>query len=327
MMDRRAVLAGACGLLLAASFDAAAQPRTRVATIGFLAPGPAEAAPKLVEAFRAGLRELGYAEGQSIQIEYRWAEDDGQFPPLAKDLIRSKVDVIVATTVPAIRAAQRATATIPIVMTLSSDPVRMGLVASLARPGRNTTGTASLIQDLAAKRLQLLKESLPRLARATVLFNPTNSAVRAEWALMETAGQTLGVKLRPMEVREPAQVQAALAAIASDRPDALVIVADVLTFRTRREIIDFAASHRLPAMYGIKEFVQAGGLMAYGPSVPELFRRAATYVDRILRGAKPGDLPVEQPTKFDLVINLKTAKMLGLTLPPSLLARADEVIE
>jgi putative ABC transport system substrate-binding protein len=283
-----------------------AQRSKQVPRIGFLSPaspGRPETS-HLFDAFRQGLRGLGYVEGQNLTVEYRWTEGTPErLPDLAAELARLKVDLIVAVTVPAIRAAQRVTTTIPIVMVLSSDPVRLGLVASLARPGGTTTGLASLIPELGAKRLQLLKEAAPRASRFAVLWNPTNPALQIEGTDMQAAARTLGLTLRSFEVREAGELESALAAMTRERPDALVTVADSLTFVHRARIVEFAAKNRLPSMYGVREFVEAGGLMSYGTSVPDLFGRAAYYVDRILRGARPADLPVEQPTRFELVLN------------------------
>jgi putative ABC transport system substrate-binding protein len=270
-------------------------------------------------------RELGYVEGQNILIEGRYYGDRSErLPALAAELVRLKVDVIVAGAPPAPEAAQRATATIPIVMANHPDPVGSGLVASLARPGGNVTGLSSLTPELVGKRLQLLKEAVPGISRVAVLSNPTIPTVRLDLRAAEVAARSLKVQLQVLEARAPSDF--ASAAMTKDRAGALIVLGGPMFFGHRTRIVELAAQSRLPAMYGQKEYAEAGGLMAYGVNTRESFGRAATYVDKIPKGAKPGDLPIEQPTKFDFVVNLKTAKALGLTIPPSLLLRADEVI-
>jgi len=321
-VDRRAFIGTLAGGLLAAPLAAEGQQRGKVYRIGILSPSPTPAGPGVTfDILRLGLRDLGYIEGENIRFEYRMSGGhDDHFPEPASELVALKVDVIVAATVPAIRAAQQATITIPIVMILSSDPVRMGLVKSLARPGGNTTGLASLTFDLAGKRVEALKEAVPRLSRIAILFNPTNPAVREGASLTNVAAQKLGLKTRSFEVRAPSDLETAFTAIMQERPDGLIEVPDPLLGSQS----EFAAKNRLPAIHPGRA---AGGLMSYGIDFGENVRSAARYVDKVLRGANPGDLPVEQPTKFELVINLKTAKALGLTIPPSLLQRADQVIE
>jgi putative ABC transport system substrate-binding protein len=314
-------------VLLTTFPSAQAQQPGRVPRIGFLlpySPGP----DARVEAFRQGLREFGYVEGQNVAIEYRWA--DGRFeqlPALAEDLVRLKVDVIVAAVTQASLAAKRATGAIPIVMVAVSDPVGSGLVASLARPGANITGTSSMTAEVVGKQLELLKQTVPKISRVAALWNPANPIFQAiQRKETEAAARTLGVQLRIVEARGPDEIESAFATIARERTRALLVLGDPVFRSHRKRIADLAANGRLPTVSGTTEFVDAGGLMAYGPSFTDMNRRAAYYVDRILKGTKPADLPVEQPTKFELIINLKAAKQIGLTIPPNVLARADKVI-
>jgi ABC-type uncharacterized transport system substrate-binding protein len=329
-MDRRRFLASTGAVLLGAPLAAEAQPGGKIPRIGFLVASSASdaAIARWIEAFRQGLRDLGYVEGRNIVIEYRYAgEKYERLPALAAELVRLKVDVIVSHGTPGPLAAKQATSVIPIIMTSAGDPVASGLVSSLARPGGNVTGMSLMVPELGGKRLQLLKEILPGLSRVAVLWNaanPYNSLVVRE---MEATATTVGVQLQSLAVRGPDDIEDALVAAATGRAGALTVVEDPLTNTKRKQIVDFAAKSRLPAIYGIKEFVDAGGLMSYGVYFADSYRRAAVYVDKILKGAKPADLPVQQPTKFEFVINLKTAKALGLTIPPSLLGRADEVIQ
>jgi len=312
-------------LLAAGTFTDAQQPK-KVPRIGYLAPGsPASDSPR-IDPFRQGLRELGYTEGQDIVIELRFAEGKSErLPAIVAELIQLKVDVIVLSGTPAARAAKQATSTIPIVMGTSADPVGTRLVASLARPGGNVTGLSTLGSDLSGKRLELLKEVVPGVSRIAVLSNPTNQSVPALLSETEIAAQSLGVQVQFLEARVPNELNKVFVAI-KDRPSALMVVPDPMLFAQRKRLSDLAAESRLPTMAEWEEFVQAGGLMSYGPSFREMFRRAAVYVDKILKGRTPADLPVEQPTKFELMINLKTAKQIGLTIPPNVLARADKVI-
>jgi putative ABC transport system substrate-binding protein len=314
---------------LTAPLAAEAQPRAHVPRIGWLGGTSPAVNPAVLEAFRHGLREHGWMEGQNIVIEYRWAE--GRFerlPDLAAELVRLPVDILVpVASDPAIRAAQHATSTIPIVMAVSSDPVGTGFVASLARPGGNITGVSGLVPEVAGKRLQLLKDVVPHAARVAVLWNVTHPGKGLEWHETQVAAQALGVTLQSIEVRGPDDFAPAFAALTTERPDALITLAEPLTIMHRSQIADFAITRQLPMISQLKEFAEAGGLMTYGTSLPGLFRRAAYYVDRILKGAKPADLPVEQPTQFELVINHKTAQALGITIPPHLLVFADEVIQ
>jgi putative tryptophan/tyrosine transport system substrate-binding protein len=323
MMDRRrfllASLAGALATPLAAS---AQQPPGKLARIGLLGDVPSF----LSEEFRQGLRELGYVEGQNVVIEHRYPEwKYERLPELAADLVRLKPDVIVAASPAATKAAQQATSTIPIVFTVSGDPVADGFVTSLARPGGNITGLATTSPELIGKQLELLKAVAPKVSRVAVLENPNTH--RDVLRQAGAAARVLGVQLQILKAGAPSEIEAAFVAMGSHRADGILVLRDAVFRAQRAQITALAAKNRLPAIYGLREEAEAGGLVAYGASVPQLYRRAATYVDKLLKGAKPSDLPVEQPTKFELVINLRTAKALGLTIPPSLLARADEVIE
>jgi putative ABC transport system substrate-binding protein len=319
--------------LLTAPLAAQAQQPAKVARIGYLLSGVLESPETrvLLDAFRQGLRERGYVEGQNIVIEYRAADGKlERFPGLATELARLKVDLIVAPNTSAGRAVQQATTTIPIVTIVMGDPVGDGLVASLARPGGNITGTTFLGPELVPKRLELLKEALPRVSRVAALWHPDAYAERTTRAMLqetEAAARTLGVQLQLVEVRRPDEFDRAFSTMTRERAEALIVLPSPMLFTERRRIVDLAARHRLPAMYQAREFVELDGLIAYGASIPDLWRRAATYVDKILKGAKPADLPVEQPTKFELAINLKTAQALGITIPSSLLFQADRVIQ
>ena len=329
-MDRRAFLGTVAGGIVAAPLAVEAQPAGKVPRIGFLVAASASdsAYAGLIEAFRQGLRDLGYVEGRNIVIEYRYA--DGKYerlPALAAELARLKVAVIVSHGTPGPLAAKQATSAIPIIMTSAGDPVGSGLVSSLARPGGSVTGLCLLVPELGGKRLQLLKEILPGLTRVAVLWNAANPYAPLVARETEATATTLGIQLQSLVVRGPDDFEGALAAATTGRAGALTVVEDPLTITKRKQIVDFAARSRLPAIYGVKEFVDAGGLMSYGVHLGDLWRRAATYVDKILKGAKPADLPVQQPTKFEFVINLKTAKALGLTIPQSVLQRADEVVQ
>jgi putative tryptophan/tyrosine transport system substrate-binding protein len=329
-MERRTFLTLATGGLLAAPLAAGAQPAGKVYRIGYISNSPPNTpeSSRMHEAFRQGLRERGWVEGRNAVIEWRFAEGRMErFPDLAADLVRLKVDLIVTTGGPAARAAKQATTTIPIVAVAVSDPVGQGFVASLARPGGNVTGLATLFPELAVKRLGLLKEILPGVSRVAVLWNAANPGNVIILRGVQAAARTLGVTLQSREVRGPDDFEAAFAKMSRERHDALMILDDPLLFQYRASIVDFAAKKRLPTMHPFRESVEAGGLIAYSVNLAELNRRAAEYVDKILKGADPAELPIEQPQKFELVINLKTAKALGLTIPPSLLQRADQVIE
>ncbi len=314
--------------LLAAPLAAEAQALAKVPRIGFLSTRSPTDNPHILEAFRQGLRELGYVEGQNIAIEYRWAEGKFQrLPDLAAELVRLKVDVIVTGAPPAPGAAKQATSTIPIVFAVTGDPVAEGLVASVARPGGNITGLASIAPELVGKQLELLKEVVPKVSRVAVLQNPSNHSHPSMLPQAEGAARALGVRLHVLQARTPPEIDAAFAAMRSQRARGVLVLRDSLFNAQRTQIAALAAKSRLPAVYGIREEAEAGGLMAYGASLPHMFRRAATYVDKILKGAKPADLPVEQPTRFELVINLKTARSLGITFPQTILIRADQVIQ
>ncbi len=326
-MKRRAFgLIGPLALCLLVLSPAAAQETRKVPRIGFLVFASSEARYR---GFQQGLRELGYVEGQNIIIEFRSADESlERLNDLAGELVRLRVDVIVAGSTLGAAASKRATSTIPIVMANVSNPVGQGLVGTLARPGGNVTGLTTMSQEITGKRLEMIREVVPRLRRIGVLWNqdaPANAAVLKE---LKPIAQSFGVEVRSLPVRPPVpEIDKAFETAKKWRADALIALDEALIFANRTRIIALAARHRLPAMYGYREFPDAGGLMAYGPNRYEMYRRAATYVDKILKGAKPADLPVEQPTKFELVVNMKTAKAIGLTIPQSLLLRADQVIE
>jgi putative tryptophan/tyrosine transport system substrate-binding protein len=328
MMERRRFLVASLAGALAAPLAATAEQAGKVPRIGILWSVSSSIATPWAAAFRQELARLGYVESQTIALEERWA--DGRFDRLASlaaELVRLNVDILVTTTTPAARAAQQATRTIPIVMTLVSDPVESGVVANLARPGGNVTGLSLMHPELSRKRLELLKELIPKVSRVAVLSNPSNPITRPLLRETEAAARGLGVQLQVVEVRNSTELDSAFSAMTRERAGALVVIPDFVFMDQRMRIVDLAAKNRLPAMYAWREPVDAGGLMAYGASIPDLLGRAAVYVDKIIKGAKPADLPIEQPAKLELVINLKTAKALGLTIPPSLLARADQVIE
>ena len=328
-MRSAAVIITALLNILALPLWADAQQGRRVPTIGFLTPAPSS--PETVahlDAFRHGLRALGYVEGQNIIIESRYAAGRlERLPDLAAELVTLGVDIILTRGEVAARPARQATGTIPIVMATSGDPVGAGLVVSLARPGGNVTGMSSMAPDITGIRLQLLKQAVPKVSRVAILYYPPASASVLEVKEAQVAAPALGLTVHPLAVRAPDDFGRAFDALTREHADALITGGDPLTTSQQKRILQFAAKSRLPGMYFWAEFVQAGGLMAYGPSLPDLYRRAATYVDKILKGAKPADLPVEQPTRFELVVNQKTAKALGLTFPPSILIRADKVIE
>jgi putative ABC transport system substrate-binding protein len=327
-VERRTFLAGTGAVLLAAPLAAEAQAPGKVPRVGYVFARVSSEDQQLLDAARQGLRELGHVEGQNIALEVRWAEGRyDRLPDLVAELVRLKVDVLVVATTPGALAAKNATRTIPVVMVGLGDPVGSGLVASLARPGGNLTGLSLSNKELSGKRLELLKESLPRLSRVAVLTNPDIPIHGVFWKETQTAAKTLGLQLYPIKVPAPEDFDEVFRAAAHRRAEALLVFDDALTIGHRRRLVALAARHRLPAMYGTREFPDAGGLLSYGPNFFDQYRRTATYVDRILKGAKPADLPIEQPTKFELVINLKAAKALGLTIPQSLLLRADEVIQ
>ena len=314
-------------LLFAVTFHAKAQQSTKVPRIGFLFGASPSANAGRGEAFRQGLRELGYIEGKNILIEERYADGKlDRLPALTAELLRLNVDLVVTAGPAVTRPVKEATNTIPIVMAFDSDPVGSGFVASLARPGGNITGLASLSPELTGKRLELLKETVPKLLRVAVLGNPGNRATALNFKEAEVAAQAYGLQIQSLEVRGANDLDSALTTLIRGRADALLPLGDSVVVFHRERIVNFAAKNRLPTMYGDKAWVEAGGLMSYGPDILDSFRRAATYVDRILKGTKPADLPVEQPIKFEFIVNLQAAKQIGLAIPPNVLARADKVI-
>jgi len=316
-----------CSMLLAPCSQATAQQPTKSPRIGFLIGGSASSAATRTEAFREGLSELGYVEGKNIAIEWRYGEGKLDHPPaLAAELVRLKVDIIVTTGGTLTRAAKEATSSIPIVMAQDSDPVGSGFVASLARPGGNITGLSSLAPELGGKRLELLKEIVPKLSRVAILGTSTNPGYAQTIREMELATGAFGVRLQYLDVLAVKDIETAFRAAAKERADAILLLVSFVLNSQRKQIADLAIKSRLPAMYYNPEWVEDGGLMSYGVSFSDLYRRAATYVDKIFKGTKPADLPVEQPKKFEFIINLKAAKQIGLTIPPNVLVRADKVI-
>ena len=315
------------GALLATPLVAEAQTRGKVARIGLVIAGTASANPQ-VQSFRDELRKLGWIEGQNIIIEIRYAMGDTQrLPVLVAELLHLKVDLIVTTSTPGALAAKSATSETPIVFSMVSDPVASGVVASLARPGGNLTGWSNMLPETSRKLLELLQQLIPKASRFAVVFDPANGGKLLELQVLRADAQRAGLTLQPLEVRNLDDIKAAFAAMTRERPDGLVVLQDTVTGSNRKEIVELAASARFPAIYQVSEFVDIGGLMCYGLNMVAQYRRSAVYVDKILRGAKPGDLPVEQPTVFELVINLKTAKALGLAIPQSIRLRADRLIE
>jgi putative tryptophan/tyrosine transport system substrate-binding protein len=325
-MDRRTFISRVAGGLLAAPRAARAQQAGRTPRLGYLTErsGPTE----FEESFLKGLSELGYIDGKNVIMEYRWAAGDAErLPALAADLVGLKVDIIVTSGAPAAKAAKNATATIPIVMATSGDVVADGLVASFSRPGGNVTGLSLFTRELSRKRLEILKEAIPGLQRVGAVFNAKNPNNPPQFRETATAGDTLSVKVLPLDVHFPEGIDAAFAEAARQNLQGVVIISDTATIAHRNQLGTAALKYRLPTIFSNKAYLQGGGLMSYGPDVVATFHRAAYYVDKILKGAKPGDLPIEQPTRFDLVINMKTAKALGLIIPQALLLRADEVIQ
>jgi putative tryptophan/tyrosine transport system substrate-binding protein len=315
-------------LLSGLPFAAQAQQYGKLRRIGLLIPVSEANARTNVEALRRGLGELGYVQALNIALEYRYADGKANLlPGLAADLVQAGVDVIVTWGTPAARAAKQATSTIPIVMAAIADPTGTGIVVSLARPGRNITGVTSIAVDIDGKRLELLQEMIPNLSRVAVFWNPANPVGGLLVSQTKLAASSLGITLLLIPIQDAEHLEQAFTTMISEQPNGLTVNSDTLFLNNYTRILDFVMKARIPATYPYREFADAGGLMYYGPNYPDLFRRAATFVDKILKGAKPSDLPVEQPIKFELVINLRTAKVLGLTAPQSLLARADEVIE
>jgi putative tryptophan/tyrosine transport system substrate-binding protein len=328
-MDRRAFIAIAGGSVLAAGLAAGAQPAARLPRIGVLFASTPAATAHLLDGLRQGLREHGYVEGQHIILERRYGQAGTErMSDVAAELVRLKVDVLVAATDPATAALRQQTQTIPIVMANGTDPVGTGFVASLARPGGNVTGLSALSPELSGKRLGLLREVAPGLSRAAIIWNPDVRGALFDYKETEAAARSMRLQLQSVEVSRSEDLDRAFSAVTNQRAQALIVqTPNPVLFANRSQIASFAQRTRLPSMYGQKEFADAGGLMTYGPNTADLWRRAATYVDKILKGAKPADLPVEQPTTFELVINLKTAKALKLTIPQTLLLRADQVIQ
>jgi len=327
-MNRKITAFTLCAMLLALCASAAAQQSTKIPRIGFLSASSLSANAARTEAFRQGLRELGYVEGKNIVIDWRSAEGKaGRLPALGAELVRLKVDIIVSGSPTATRSANEATVTIPIVMAFDSDPVGSGFVASLARPGGNITGLSTLAPEISGKLVELLKEIVPRLSRVAVLGTSTTPGYTPVLKEMELAAGALKVKLQNLDVLSPKDIETAYRAASKGRAQAVLVRGGPVLTSQRTQVVELAVKSRLPAIYNVAEFVEAGGLMTYSASITDLYRRAATYVDKILKGAKPADLPVEQPTKFELIINLKAAKQIGLTIPPNVLVRADKVIK
>ena len=329
-MDRRAFLGTLAGSVIAAPFAVQAQQAGKIRRIGVLSPGNSarHARNPRAQAFYQGLRDLGWIEGRNVAFERRYADDQfDRLTDLAIELVRLNVEVIATASTPPARAAQAATNTIPIVMMDPGDPVASGLVASLARPGGNVTGISSVGPDLAAKRVEMLKAANPKVSRVAILFNAAIPPAEVAMKEMTAAAAVLGLQVHSVSVPAPKAFEDAFGMIARERADGLIVFADPLTFSHQDMIVNFAAQTHIAALFAAREFVDVGGLLSYGPSYPGMFRRAASYVDKILKGVKPADLPVEQPTKFELVVNLRTAKAIGLAIPQSLLQRADQVIE
>ena len=314
-------------MLFALCMPAEAQQSTKIPRIGYLSGSSPSTSPARRKAFLQGLRELGYVEGKNIIIEWRFAEEKfDRLPALAAELVRLKVDIIVTAGPQATRPVKQATSTIPIVMAQDPDPIGDGFVASLARPGGNITGLSSLAPELSGKQLELMKEIVPKLSHVAVFGTSINPGNAQNLKEVELAAKAFGVKLQYLDVLSPDDIETAFQAASKPRADAVLMLPGSVLVLRRAQLTDLAVKSRLPAIYPQTEFTEAGGLMYYGTNTPDLFRRAATYVDKILKGAKPGDLPVEQPTKFEFIINLKAAKQIGLTIPPNVLARADKVI-
>jgi putative ABC transport system substrate-binding protein len=325
-MSRRDLLLAACASVLVAPLGSLAQPR--VWRIGFLSGGPRPADGGVPNALRQALADLGYVDGKNVTYAARWAESRAErLPDLAAELVNLPVDLLLTIGGPAADAAKNATRAIPIVFVAPGDAEQTGLVASLARPGGNMTGISDPATELSAKRLGILKEAFPTAKRVAVIWNANDRAMTLRYGEVAKAAPALNVTIEPLEVRSAADIDAALAAMTRERPDAVFVVSDAMTNINRRRILDFASKNQLPAMYEFAFYVQDGGLMSYGPNFDEMWTRAAVYVDKILKGARPGDLPVEQPTRYYLLFNLKTAKALNLTIPQPLLLRADEVIQ
>jgi len=323
-MRRRQVIAVVAYALVGRPFDLFAQQLSKTWRIGFIA----HRYEKFYDPLFSGLKELGYVEGKNLIVERRYAEGNAErFKEFAAEMVRLNVDAVIVVTTPAAMAVRNETMTVPIVHPAAIDPVGTGLIASLAHPGGNVTGLAVLNAETSAKRVELLQEVIPGLSNGAVLWNSANPANSLAWRETESAGRKLGVNLKSQEVRSPKDFEGAFSEMSEQHPDVLLVVQDALTLEYRKEIIDFALRNKLPSMFVGKEWVEEGGLLSYGDRLPERYRRAADIVDKVLRGAKPSDIPVEQPTTFELAVNLKTAKAIGLTMSPAFLARADLVIE
>jgi putative ABC transport system substrate-binding protein len=326
-MKKKNTILTLCAMLLALCVSAEAQQPTKIARIGYLSGTSYSANSARVDAFRQGLRELGYVEGKTIVVEWRYAEGKlDRLPALAAELVRLRVDVIVASAPPPTRSAKQATATIPIVMSYDDDPVGNGFVASLARPGRNITGLATLAPELSGKQLELLREIVPKLSRVAVIGNATRPGSPQALREVNLAGDAVGVQLQYLEIQAPKDIEIAFRAASQEHAEGVLVLTTPVLISRRKQVAELAVKDRLPTIYGRPEYVEDGGLLSYATSFTDLSRRAAIYVDKILKGAKPAELPVEQPTKFELIINLKAAKQIGLTIPPSVLARADKII-
>ena len=326
-MDRRTFIASMAGAVFSAPLAAEAQQAGKVYRVGFLWESPT-VFPDAIEAFRQGLRDLGYVEGRNIAIEYRWAEGKPErMREFAEELVRLKVDVIMAPSSVYTGAAKRATSTIPIIFMSHADPIRSGHVASLARPGGNITGLTIMMTETNVKGLELFKEAVPGLSRVAVIWEPATPSHGPGLKAVEVAGPALGLRIQPVAVRSATEYESAFSAIVRERAGGVLVLSTPLFIAGAKPLAELAITHKLPSLFGPKHHVAAGGLMSYSPDRADLYRRGAIYVDKILKGAKPADLPVQQPTKFELAINLKTAKALGLTIPPSLLHRADQVIQ
>ena len=327
-MNRKVSCLALVALLLGLGFSAQAQQAQKIPVVGFLSGASPSVTQSDIDALRQGLRDLGYIEEKNIVIEYRYAEGrEGGLSDLAAELVRLNVDVIVTGATIAVRAAMQLTGTIPIVMAGTGDPVATGLIASLSRPGGNVTGLSALGPELTTKQLELLKEAFPQVSRVLFLYNGANASTVVALKETELAATAFGVQLQASDVRGANDIEPAFAAAARRRANGLLVLREALYQAQRTRIVSLAAQAKLPAIYPIRQYVDVGGLMSYGISTSDLFRRVAIYVDKILKGAKPADLPVEQPTKFEFIINLKAAKQIGLTIPPNVLARADKVIK
>ena len=326
-MNRKVSYLALVALLFAICVYAEAQQQGKIPRIGFLGNSTAALEENLVTPFREGLRDLGYVEGKNIVVEYRWAEGNyDRFPALIGELVAQKVDIIVTAGTPAALAVKKAAPSIPLVMAAAGDPIGTGLIESLAHPGGNITGLSGMVMDLEAKRLELLREVIPQLSHVAVFWNPASPLQVNSEKEVHAAARAFKMKVLSLGVQAPEQFDNAFVTIRRERPHALLVLPDRLFLHNRARIMEFATKQHLPGVYAYVELVEAGGLMSYGPSYADMHRRAATFVDKILRGRKPADLPVEQPKKFDFVVNLKAAKQIGLTIPPNVLARADRVI-